>query len=392
MPVLVGEVLVGADSVYLETYDDGRLDRLSDRFTTLAGSNIPPAHPKTRVIRKDPRYSLALTWRWQIPEDLSAADRRRIEAEQFAYIIKEVWPNTAQPFLRWRTPLQAAKAGDSEISLRAAILVLETGNEQTSSAVVDWNGLRAQLGVSPEPTIDVDAADVGRIHLGRLSTIDVDRLDDDRLIALYKRARQWGVTVSAERAAHRIAGQPTLLAKAEIEPIALYGDLARHAAARHDRADAESWLARGREADPPAQRSAHALAWNMVGLELDMMLDPPDAWVPKLGGLLEKHCVDREATLAVFTRLAQLGLVHLRQDPNNPDQAILDTRFLESLLAQYGPRVVVAGAEPGSGAAAGQGQIWTPGSAAKPGAVWTPGAAANTGSGRQTAGIILPRP
>ena len=122
IPVILGEVLFSNDTVILETYDDGRLDRLVDRFTAAAGSNIPPAHPRTKIIGKEQRHLLALSWRWQLPEGLSDEEAERLNDEQIAHIIRDIWPETPNPALRWRTPLRAAKAGDSETALRAAVL------------------------------------------------------------------------------------------------------------------------------------------------------------------------------------------------------------------------------------------------------------------------------
>src|SRR5262249_15763342 len=45
IPVVEAEILVDKDVVYLESLDDGRLDRMVDRFTGVAGTAIPPAHP-----------------------------------------------------------------------------------------------------------------------------------------------------------------------------------------------------------------------------------------------------------------------------------------------------------------------------------------------------------
>ena len=153
IPVVEGEVIVGQDAVVLETYDDGRLDRLSDRFTAAARANIPPSHPRTKVIEKESRHQLAMTWRWNVPAGLPEEDVERLSGEQRAYIIGEVWPATPQPALRGRTPLQAAKAGDSETVLRAAIRLLETSNDD-SPDLVDWGQLRARLGLKPEPAVD----------------------------------------------------------------------------------------------------------------------------------------------------------------------------------------------------------------------------------------------
>ena len=107
-------MIVGENSVVLETYDDSRLDRLVDRFTAAARSTIPPAHPRTKVIEKVPRHLLALSWQWSLPTGLSDEDVERLHREQRAHIIGEVWPKTPLPALRGRTPIQAAKAGDAE--------------------------------------------------------------------------------------------------------------------------------------------------------------------------------------------------------------------------------------------------------------------------------------
>ena len=96
-----------------ETYDDGRLDRLNDRFVAKAGMNIPPAHPRTKVIGREPRYLLSLSCRWRIPAGVSEVDADRLNQEQVASMIEEVWPKTPNPHLRGWTPLQAAQAGDS---------------------------------------------------------------------------------------------------------------------------------------------------------------------------------------------------------------------------------------------------------------------------------------
>ena len=143
-----------------------------------------------------------------------------------------------------------------------------------------------------------------------------------------------------------------------IEVIDLYGDLALEAAQDDDRTAAEHWLARGRQAESPQKRSAHALAWEMIGLEVKMLLDDPDVWVPVLAVILERCRGNQEATSAVLLRLVSLGLVQAGVDPKRPDQLLLDTQILEQYLKRYGPRVTTATGE--LGVAASQGEIWTP--------------------------------
>ena len=124
----------------LETYDDNRLDRLIDRFTAAARSTIPPAHPRTKVIEKVPRHLLALSWQWSLPKGLSDDEAERLNREQRAHILGEVWPETPNPALNGRTPIQAARAGDAETALRAAIRLLES---------TERRGRPARLGQGP---------------------------------------------------------------------------------------------------------------------------------------------------------------------------------------------------------------------------------------------------
>ena len=120
IPMIEGDVVVGPDTVVLETYDDKRLDRLIDRFTAAAGTTIPPAHPRTKVIEKVPRFALAMTWQWALPRDLPVEEADRLEQEQHTHVLTEVWPETPNPALGNRTPIQAARAGDAETALCGA--------------------------------------------------------------------------------------------------------------------------------------------------------------------------------------------------------------------------------------------------------------------------------
>ncbi len=389
VPVILGEVLFNNDTVILETYDDGRLDRLIDRFAAVAGSNIPPAHPRTKIIGKEQRHVLTLSWRWQLPEGVSELETERLHDEQVARTICDVWPETPHPALRWRTPLRAAKAGDSETALRAAVFQLEESHERWVE-LVDWDRFRGKLQLKAEPAVDPERVDIDELPLSRLSRVPLDGLDDDRALALYRRARDWGIRPLVNRLARLIDARPALLIKGKIEPTTLYGELALDAAGRSDRAEAMSWLARGLESEPPLKRSAHALGWEMIDLQVQMVLDGPEVWVPSLAVILERYRGNQEATSAVFLRLINLGLVQVVQDPNHPDQMALDTRTLEYYLNQFGPRVTTASGQ--LGVAATRGEIWTPDAGGGGGGgspIWTPGTAPPPGGGGGKQSIIV---
>jgi tetratricopeptide (TPR) repeat protein len=373
IPRIEADVLIGHDTVALETFDDGRLDRLTDRFVAMAGLNIPPSHPRTRVVDQAPKTELAMAGRWQIPSGLSETEAARVNRDIFIGLINEVWPNTPNPALRGRSPSQAAKAANAEVPLRAAVRTLEEGGDDWVD-LIDWAQFRAKLQLKPEPAIDPLQVNIEQIHLSRLSLIPVDQLDDDRIIALYRRSRQWGARTSMIRAARHIADHPSLLIKGEIPPISLFGDLALHAAQAGDRSKAEDWVRRGRESHAPSARAAHALAWELLEVQILLLTDKPEVWVPRLAILLERYKSSQEATSAIFMRLVDLGLVRVVVDPDRPEQVGLDTRVLEYYLNRFGPRVTTATGE--LGVAAAGGEIWTPGSGTpnrdKP-ALWLPG-------------------
>ena len=155
LPWVEGELLVGNDVAYLEAVDDGRLDRLIDRFTAVAGPNIPPAHPRTKIIGHVPRHELALAGRWHIPTGLDPEEFDRVGRERAAHVIGDVWPKTPHPSLRRRTLLQAGQAAPGNVLPRYSIRRMESTNDLPES-VLDWNELRSKLHLSPEPAIDPD--------------------------------------------------------------------------------------------------------------------------------------------------------------------------------------------------------------------------------------------
>jgi tetratricopeptide (TPR) repeat protein len=384
IPMIEADVIVGEDAVVLETYDDSRLDRLIDRFTAAARATIPPAHPRTKVIEKVSRHILALSWQWSLPEGLSEEDADRLNREQRAHVLGEVWPETPNPALRRRTPLQAARAGDAETALRAAIRLLESADDETGG-LLDWDQLRARLGIKPEPAVDPHELDLDRLHLSRWRLIPAAELDDDRLVELYLRSRAWGLAKVADAAAHIIAERPSLPSRSGIDPLTLYGGLAIGAAQRGDRAGAREWIRRGRQAES-LRATPRALEWELAELQISAMLDDPEVWVPSIVVLLERYRGNQDATSAVLYRLMQMGLVQAVVDPNHPGQVQLDMTILDRLIAEYGPRVTTAAG------AAGRGEIWTPDSARGGAAIWTPGSdsATATAPGQERSRLILP--
>lgn len=373
LPEVLGRALVGQEIVALEVLDDGHLDALKDRFTDLAGSSLPPAHPKTKVLDQVSRAAAILQTESLLPKGIGRPELESLQRQNRLRILRQVWPETPMPFLGGRTPRQAARAGDARVPLRAALCQVEL-------SAADWGDeaeiapLRAELGLEPEPPIDPETVRIDRVHLSRLHRIPAARLDDDRLIALYLHARTYTLSPALERSARALCDRPALLEKGTIDRFSVFADLASLTLGRRDPAEAFAWIERGRRDEPTPLRPANAPRWDMLEVRLRSRIEPPEVWVPQLALLLERYQQDPAGGQVLVSNLLDMGLVQMVPTPDRPEQMYLDTQRLTALLGRYGPRVKTASG--GLGISATKGEIWTPGGPSSSGSsgLWTPGA------------------
>ena len=389
IPRTLGRIIVENDVAALQTYDDGRVDSLGDRFTALAGKSIAPAHPRTKVLGSASRSELTLDWEWMFPEGMSRSEAERLDLEQRVRSIRDLWPVTPSPSLGFRTPEKAARDGDASVPLRALIRHFEQ-NKKLEKGGLDFVAFRRRLGLDPEPAIDPETVDVDRLHLSRLDDVPADRLDDDRLVRFYYRARRSMTLVALEAAARAIIDRPAIFEKNLADSVVVYSDLASLAAAGGEDAEARDLLDRGRQVDPPARRAANAPFWDMAGIKLRVRAEGPESWVPDLAIILDRYGEDQAAIQIIIRGLVELGLVRFVPNPDDPQDVLLDSRTLQALLAEFGPRVTTASGR--LGVSATRPDVWTPGSTAggSGGGIWTPG----SGSAGQPPGdkpkLILP--
>jgi tetratricopeptide (TPR) repeat protein len=371
VPLILADILVGQDQVTLETFDDGRLNGLIDRFTALVGKSVPPAHPRTKVLQRFPRSEYALSWHWRLPDELTDDEKIRLSSEQSAHIINAVWPDTPLETLGGRTPIQAARGGKHEVALRAELLRLESSAEDWSE-LVDWQRLRGRLGLPAEPENNLQTVDIDRVALGRLFKLSVSALDDDRLARLYNRAHEYGLHILALRAAHEIVGRPRAGFEETVDPIALHAMLAMESSSRGDQNEAMGWLARGRTWGDARLRAECAPHWDMLEIQIRALQQKPEEWVPELAVVLERYRDNERAGMVLTSRMLEMGLLRLGSSPDRPGELMLDPRPLQQLLSLYGPKVTTSSGY--LGVSATKGEIWTPDSAAKGSStIWTPG-------------------
>ncbi len=386
-PRLVGRALVGQEIAILETFDDGRLDGLSSWFCTLAGPALPPAQPRTKKIGEVPRDELALRVEFWAAEEAPTDLMTKLRDHASRVVKETIWPVTAMDWLDGKSPRQAAKEGGYEVPLRAALmrfrLVEEPSDTRPSLAIV-----RAELGLAEEPPIDPETAEVDKLLLSQLQLLDVDRLTDEQLVALYERAHEVSLLPVIYRAARVLVERPEAMERAGIDRTRPYADLALLSLTEEGPKVAHEWIVRGRAADPKA-RGHNAPVWDMLTLQVRSASEELPSWVPYLASVLECYRSIPEAFNQVMSHLLEMGLIELRPHPQQPERLVLDTRVLEVILTEYGPRVTTA--DGAIGVTAGK-HIWTPesGGGTTAGGIWTPGSAQNAGSGEGRSKLIIP--
>ncbi len=128
----------------------------------------------------------------------------------------------------------------------------------------------------------------------------------------------------------------------------------------------------------------------MIEVRLKARSERPEVWVPELAIVLERYGQDPNANQVILMNLVELGLVRISPNPDNPEDILLDSRPLQAVLAEYGPRVTTASGR--LGVSATKPDLWTPGGPASGsgGGLWTPG----SGTGNQPPGekpkLIIP--
>ena len=230
--------------------------------------------------------------------------------------------------------------------------------------------------------------DVDRLPLARFDAIEPAKLDDEKLVRYLERARRAMLIREIEAAALAIVARPELLSSGKVDPVSLHADLASFADARGDRAEAQSWIDRGRQADSPSQKGQNAPLWDMIEVRLKARADRPESWVPELAVVMERYAGDQVANQVILMNLVEMGLVRMQPNPDSREDILLDSRPLQQLLAEYGPRVTTSSGR--LGVSATKPEVWTPGGPASGGGggLWTPGSGSGAPAGEKPKLII----
>jgi hypothetical protein len=284
---------------------------------------------------------------WQPPRGALPDQLRALMAEHVRNAILDRWPELKLGVLDGRSPREAAADPACRTKVLAAVLVLAQWTEQLPGAI-DYNELRAKLGLPTLGSIDAKQQPIDDLPVVRLGRVSLEGLSDDDLIAAYYRAAAFAIRPALRKFATAIIERPSLADATE--RLHAFTALAR---TEEDIAKALEYVEQGRQATD--KKTISNVTWDLMELSFHFAnRNGPDAM--RLIDHVQKRHIEEPRVAEMLTRmLIDVGLL-------NPDGSpAIGPESAEQ------PAMVPEAQEPGDlwtpdseQAGGGGGKLWTP--------------------------------
>ena len=176
------------------------------------------------VVGQTSRVNHAMGWSWRLPSDTPLEHQHELLNEQRRAVIFETWPKLALPDLGGRTLEETAQDPNGKIQALAAILLIEQ-TDTIEMSRLDMNALREKLGLPTADPIDPTGQSAGQVSLARATRLLVDKLSDDALLNIYRRAAMLGARAAVRKLTSEVVERESL--KSRVDRAEAYGLLAR---------------------------------------------------------------------------------------------------------------------------------------------------------------------
>jgi hypothetical protein len=297
----------------------------------------------------------ALAINWRFPDETPLEMRKKMAQEQRTQTLLSIWPNLPMSALDGKSPRQAVADAAGQIRVQAVILQMDLAEPVENP---DYNKLRRSLGLATLETIDPAGVRVEALSPARQTRLEIGKLTDDQLVAVYRRAVISAAPRLVRKVALEVVSRDSLEKHEAIDKGEAYDILSRMAM---DAEEALGFLAKAQEAAKAKGRSPARYLLAELPYRLQRGEEQESRRILNL--LSTKHAKEPGVSQALFNLLGQMGLV--RTDP-----------------ATGRPVMVIPSAGPGAGptaaaeAPAASG-LWTPeGAGAAPegkSKLWLPG-------------------
>lgn len=334
-----------------------RTEELTDSrrvVSEIAGDSLG-VDAKEEVTTRTPAVSHALSWNWRLPEDTPENERETLIAAERCTALIEKWPSMKLKVLEGRSPSEVSGDPAMRVPLLAAVLILELSSMSDGEGL-DFNELRAKLGLPLSKLLDPAGVDVMQLPLARLHRLDVAKLTDEQLEMVYTRAAHFRHVAAIRLFSEEILKRPSL--EKEIPRAEIYGQLAQ---IERDPRKAITYIHEARKAAEAAGESS--APWDITEMTLRLSMgDFPEA-DRLLQHIRNEHIREPGIAQMLFQVLVEAGVIRPDGTPTMAPPTAAPPGMIK-------PGVAAA-------PAAEAGKIWTPGAEATPAAgkksvIWTP--------------------
>jgi|GEM_PF-978603 len=310
----------------------------------LAERNVVGRRSRTRELIVNTGFSVSET-----TDRISLSNNQR-DCED---VLFQKWLDGPLGVLDGKTPLEAAKEAKYHVPLLAAILLMEFWT-QGHGFEIDFNRLRARLGLPTLDPIDPDQVEIARLPVGRLSRVMAEKLPQAELRTLLRIASVFKYVPAIRKLGRALLDHPDSTNLAERMSILSF--LAR-AEVKFDRALA--YIDEGRKlAESNGESSA---SWDLMELSVQLARGLPDEVARLFEHLQKEHIHEPGVAAALSNFLVQIGAL-------TPDGFVVEESPAPSPVEPS-----LAGSNPQD---AESGKLWTPGGESGEGGkpkLWIPG-------------------
>jgi hypothetical protein len=319
-------------------------ERAKAQVSQILGDTV--GHPVTEESAgRLPLPPFSIRGSWRVPMGTPHKRIASLTDERRKKYLFDEWPREPNVALNGRSPEQAA----SDRSLRITVLALITLWELSYGDRIDFNELRARLGLPLAETIDPAGQELDRLPLVRLHRLDAKKLTDEQLSKILRRAVTFRARLATLRLATEIEARPSM---SSVDQAQAHGILATFA---DDLDVALSHLGKARAAAKEANVSC--AGFDLEELAVRLSHGRIEGFVELVQHINNAHRNEPGVAERLFHFLYEAGLV---DEQGRPRQA-------------PGPQPAEL-LVPGGAAAAGK--IWTPEGEAgegKKSSLWVPG-------------------
>jgi hypothetical protein len=323
----------------------------ADEFTAArravleaVGDAVEPA-PQQEVIGHCSATRKILQADWKPPRDIKPEQLRLLFSEHHRDALLNRWPDVKLGILGGRSPRDAATDPALRVRVLAAILVVEHWASRMAGEV-DFNELRARLGLPEQGLIDAKQTPIESLSSIRLARLDVETLSDEDLTKAYDQASAFAVLPAVRNFAKAIIERPSL--EDADERLFAYAALAR---AEDDLNLAIEYVAEDRR-HAESKKIGHT-SWDLMELSFRFAQRNGAEAMRLVEHIQSRHIEEPGVGEALARMLLSVGLIRPDGSPTiEPEAEAMADAALDEPAGLWTPE----SAQP----AAGGGKLWTP--------------------------------